>query len=901
MGPIPGKPPGLFEREADLAAIARAVEHAAAGRGGLLVLEGPAGAGKSSLLAAARERAEEEGFTVLRARAGQLERDFAYGVVRQLLEPVVGRAGLQPEGDQFAVLNGLYWQVADLAETAPLLVAIDDLHWCDAPSLRFVAFLARRVEGLPVLLAAAARRGEPGADEAILADLRADPLATVLEPAPLSVEGVAALLDEADAAPEFRAALHRSSAGNPLLVRELLHAVAAQRIAPDAAGADRLPDLGPEPIARFVSQRLRGLGAPAEALARALAVLGEDADLDLAAAVAALDLREAAGAADALARMDVLESGGGLRFAHPVVREAVYGGMTQPDRDAAHGEAVALLGARGASAQRIASHLLRAPGTGGDGALATLREAAERSEAEGAPDAAVAYLRRALAEPMDGDERAALLLELGVAERRASVPEAIAHLREAHALGADAAIELASALFIDGRAGDAAALLEQAIASAPDRPARHRLEGELIFQSWYDSDRLPAVRPRLLGLRDEIEDDTTGGAYLLALLASDAVRAGRDAEQASAYARRVVACGFSHETHFPYYTAVSAFIGLDELDQALVVCDDLLAQAQRSGSIFAFSFASSFRSYVHLRRGNLAEAEVDARAGVEAVEASAMPGGYPFPFGYLADVLVERGDADGALRLLELPISRRASYQAMIRFHIRSRARLVRGDARGGLDDSLDVGARAERFGLENPAEVEWRSVAAECLLELGEPERAHALATEELAYARRWGAPRPIGRALRLQGRATDGEAGIALLREAADVLAGSPAPLEHAVALADLGAALRRANRRADAREPLAEALDAATRAGADPLAARAREELLATGARPRRVVRSGVDALTPSELRVARLAAAGRTNREIAQSLFVTQKTVEMHLSAAYRKLDLSARSQLASALG
>lgn len=157
------------------------------------------------------------------------------------------------------------------------------------------------------------------------------------------------------------------------------------------------------------------------------------------------------------------------------------------------------------------------------------------------------------------------------------------------------------------------------------------------------------------------------------------------------------------------------------------------------------------------------------------------------------------------------------------------------------------------------------------------------------------------IGQALRLQGQATEGEAGIALLREAADVLAGSPGPLERAAALAELGAALRRANHRVDAREPLAEALDVATRAGAERLAARAREELLATGARPRRVVRSGVDALTPSELRVARLAAEGRTNREIAQSLFVTQKTVEMHLSAAFRKLDLSARSQLAGLLG
>ena len=815
MGPIPGKPPGLLERDAELAAIARAVEHAAAGRGGLLVLEGPAGAGKSSLLAAAREHAEAEGFTVLRARAGQLERDFAYGVVRQLLEPVVGRAGLQPEGDQFAVLNGLYWQVADLAERAPLLVAIDDLHWCDAPSLRFVAFLARRVEGLPVLLAVAARRGEPGADEAILADLRADPLATVLEPAPLSVDGVAALLDEADAAPEFRAALHRSSAGNPLLVRELLHAVAAQRIAPNAAGAERLPDLGPEPIARFVAQRLRGLGAPAEALARALAVLGEDADLDLAAAVAALDVREAAGAADALGRMDVLEPGGGLRFAHPVVREAVYGGMTQPRprgrprRGRRPAQRPRRVGAahRVASAARARNRRRRCPGHAARGGRAV--------RGRGAPDAAVADLRRALAEPMDGDERAgpaARARRRRAARQRARGDRPPARgprprRRRCHRAGQRALHRRPG-----WRGGGAARAGHRVVARPPGPPpAGGRADLPVLVRQRPRARGAPA--PARPARRDRGRHPGRRVPARAPGLGRGARRPGRRA--GVGLRPPCVASGFSHETHFPYYTAVSALIGLDELDQALGGC----ATATRwRGAALGLDLRLLVRELFALGRApaprNLAEAEVDARAGVEAVEASAMPGERTRSRSGTWPTCSSSAATDGALRLLEVPISRPASYQAMIRFHIRSRARLARGDGRGGLDDSLGVGARAERFGLENPAEVGWRSVAAKCLLALGEPERAHALATEELAYARRWGAPRVIGQALRLQGQATRGRGGHRAAARGGGRARWAPRGRSSArgrARRAGRGAG-RGAIRRVDAREPLAEAaLDA------------------------------------------------------------------------------------------
>ena len=173
-------------------------------------------------------------------------------------------------------------------------------------------------------------------------------------------------------------------------------------------------------------------------------------------------------------------------------------------------------------------------------------------------------------------------------------------------------------------------------------------------------------------------------------------------------------------------------------------------------------------------------------------------------------------------------------------------------------------------------------------------------LAADELALARRWGDPHAIGAALHMLGLVEGGTAGIGLLTEAVEVLAGSQARLEHARALVDLGAALRRANQRTEARERLREGVDLARTVGALALAERANEEIAATGARPRKVLQTGVDALTASERRVAQLAADGMSNKEIAQTLFVTIRTVEEHLSHAYRKLEISSRAQLDKAL-
>jgi DNA-binding CsgD family transcriptional regulator len=934
----------LLERDAEVSLIERLLADAPAGRGALLLLQGPAGIGKSRLLSAARKRAEELGFSVLHARGGEFEREFPHGVVRQLYEVplasanedererrLAGAARLaaplfefsharaEPAGAEnasAATLHGLYWLTANIAERAPALLAVDDLHWADLPSLRFVSYLARRLDGLPVVVAASVRTGEPVADEAILAELEAEPVTTVVRPAPLSFEAVSQLLGSAlagDIAPEFLRAVDTACHGNPLLLTELVHAVLAEGIEPTAHGAERVRGLGPDTLSRFVLRRLRALGRAAESLARAVAVLGGESDLTLAAELATLELEDAAAAGARLARAEILRPRWPTGFVHPVLRAAVYAELSESERALAHDRAAELLAAAGAPPQQVAAHLVHAPPRSRNSVVATLRDAARRAGVEGAADAAAAYLERALAEPPDAAQRANVLLELGAAELRAGLPGATGHLQEAFELLdgepplADAALALANALYSAGRLGDAADVLQRAIERLDpgDVALVQRLDAELIMWARLDARHYHVARERLARVAEHVSEDSFGGRHLLALAASELARAGEAPAEARALAERALVGDLllGEESSLAYATAVAVLVSLDELDVAVRRYTDWLELARARGSAFGFASASLFRALALLRRGDLPDAEADARTAFDAILPLVGESGHLEFRAYLAETLAERGELAEALRVLEpandagesLP-----SYQTARRLDARARLRIAAGDAERGLDDLLAAGKRLEALGVRNPSHSPWRSAAALVLLEKGDRAEARRLVHEEAKLARGWGAARPLGAALRAAGLVEAGADGLDLLRESVTVLESSPALLERAKSLTELGAALRRANHRAEARRFLQDGLELAHRCGAVPVADRAHAELLATGARPRRLVRTGVDSLTASERRVAQLAAEGRTNREIAQALFVTPKTVEMHLSHVYRKLEIQARSQLAGAM-
>jgi DNA-binding CsgD family transcriptional regulator len=489
---------------------------------------------------------------------------------------------------------------------------------------------------------------------------------------------------------------------------------------------------------------------------------------------------------------------------------------------------------------------------------------------------------------------------------------AIDHLQEAHALiddpirRAETALQLGRQLFLLLRGESADAVFTRALdeLSGADAELERRLEAGLITNALHVPSAYGKALERLKRIRRHPADKSAGEKLLLSVLAYHDARAGAPAAVAVPLARRALAGGtlLKQKIENLAFVVPGQVLAMADLDEALVIYEDALAEAHRRGSIFAF--AKAFRAQTYVWRGDLAEAETECREAFAASEAWGTSARFSVLLAaFLADALMEQGKLDDAsLALARAGFGRPLPDSAcpLLFLDSRARLRLLRGDLAGGLDEMLEAGRRFEELGGRNPAFMAWRSHAALAQHLLDHEDEARRLAAEELELARTWGAPRALGATLRAAGLVEGGQGGLALLEEAVEVLADSPAKLEHAKARTELGAALRRAKRPSEAREHLRHAAELATICGAVPLAARAETELLATGARPRRTARSGLESLTPSERRVAEMAAEGPTNREIAQALFVTPKTVEVHLSSVYRKLGIRSRSQLPTAL-
>jgi DNA-binding CsgD family transcriptional regulator len=929
----------LLERDREVALLEELVDGAAEGDARLAIVEGPAGIGKTRLVTQARAQGAAVGMRVLTARGGELEREFPFGVARQLFEPllvdeelrdrllegaaelagtVVGPLsddGAAPLGDtSFAALHGLYWLVVNLTAEGPLMLVVDDLHWCDRPSLRFLAFLSHRLEGLPAMVVGSMRPAEPGADTALLAELAREP-AAVLQLGPLSAGAVKELARErlGDAADDaFSAACHEATGGNPLLLHELLYELEAEGVTPDAAHVGTVRDLGPRAASRAVLLRLARLPGEAATVARAASVLGDGTDLPAVARLAGLDTQEAAEAIGTLARADVLRPEHPIGFVHPLVRDAVYRDVPAGERALQHERAARLLADAGASAERVAAQLLEVPERGDEWVVATLRQAAAGAMRRGAPDSAVSYLSRALVEPPPDAQRGDVLRDLGLAEALTDGHAAAEHLKAVHDGIDDPVLRgwlaglLSAVMMLAGRTRDAARVCRHAIDSLPPDQGelRRRLQSSYVTVSFFDTGAVPRSEVDEIVQGPELEEPGPGARLLQAVAAYVAAAANEPADRVVQLALDAIADGSLLETDngSGAVAGLMSVMALTDRPEALSLCDAALADAHRRGSVMAAAPAHTYRGYSLFARGELAEAAEMIETGFEEVELWGIEVARLHPSSYLTEVLIELGDLDGAERALAragLPIDVPENNFQMS-WWIASRLRLL--VAQGKLEEALAVAIDAERrFGksLRNPAWLPWRSLKAETLDRLGRSEEALPLASEEVELARRWGAPRALGRALRVRGQIAR-EEGLDDLREAVEVLDGTLARLELGKALAAQGAAIRRGRKPTEAREPLRRALELASACGAEPLAEHARSELHAAGARPRSEALSGVEALSPSERRVVDLAADGRTNRLIAQELFVTPKTVEVHLTNAYRKLGIRSRRELPAAL-
>ncbi|HEX7307195.1 ATP-binding protein [Lentzea sp.] len=822
------------------------------------VVEGAPGTGKTAVLDDLV--AHWEG-TVVRARCSALDGDLPFGVVAQLFDlvdpdlvPAEAVRALQltaPAAD-FAVLHGVYRLAAALAGREDLLVVVDDAHWADAASLRWLAYLALRVQGLPIAVVLTVGTGER-CDDPSHGEISAVSRRVVL--GALSHDAVAELVSPLGTPSRaFVAACVTATGGNPLAVTRLVAALAEDGVPPTAESAWRVAERGAEVLGGITAARLRRRPTAVVTVAHCLAALGPSPHPGVLADLTRLSPLELA---EAVRTVELLGVAG----------PAVLDDMPAPARADLHLRAARSLRAHGAPDRAVADHLLETSAGLEPWAGEVLDRAAQEAVNQGDPAGAARLLWRALREPVANPGHALRLL--GIAELVGNLPGATARLREAFQSDVDderTAVALSYALHAEGNADGLTALLSGGSPWARAHLVVHGL-------AWQEAVPSPVPLDTPAGvLHHVMVGDITAAEAVARVSAGDVL-----SSLASAMTLNLA----------------------DSLDEALTVLDDV--DRAQAPALRALTYV--MRGNVQRRKGDL----VSARADLELAEDHLRQDRRwhavsAWHAALLADILLEEGRLDEAESLITASSTdgARRVWQYGGLLTVRGRLLTARGDDHEALEAFLAAGRHCAQWPYRNPAPLAWRSGAALACAAIGDSERARELAVEEVALARAWGAPRALGMALRAEGRVTAGAAGRTLLEEAVAVLRNSPARLELARALVDLGVVVRRQGDTAGARVCLRDAVDLAQKCGSAAMAARAYSELVATNAGPRRMRQTGPTALTPAEHQVAELAARGRTDEEIASTLLIPEEAVELALSGIYRKLGVAGRLQLSNAL-
>lgn len=971
----PPSPP-LVERAAELDALDRAIDHP----GQLVVIEGVAGIGKSSLVRRAVSRAGERGLQVLVATGLPHEQAVVLGVASRLLIPalavlpaaerrqlldgvpdaaravVAGRplepsqsggtapgasgsgpstgasraadpaagSGIEPGdgGDQgaTAAMHGLLGLLERLVVTSgvgrqgvrPALLAVDDAQWSDDTSLRLLTALVARLPGLPVTVVVAVRADEP-ATSPLLDGLRGAADAVLLRPGALSPAGVAEVVRHrhADATDRFVAACHGACGGNPFFLTSLLDELAAEHIRPDDAGSDMVARVVPTTAGRSVLARLGRLTPAAGALARALAVLGDGTDLTLAAQLADLSPVEADGAADELAAAGLLRRGHPLAFVHSLVGSIVVADLPVFARARAHRRAAEILSDAGAPAAVVASHLADLPSRGDPWVASRLHAAADEAAEAGEHHSAARLLDRAVREPPADGVRAAVARSAALAAARAGWPDADRALRTAlHGLDPSdprrRPVVVALARLLVGK-GDFATAADEI-----DTARRHLGSDVELDALWLmatgraatrRSDALEAFDGLLRAARAGVLPDDRRVA---ARLATRAASAGEDPAVVRRLAEAALAedplvAANDHGIAFAFLLA--GILWIEEPEWCMQAATAGRRAAEHRGSPLAIMAASHWQALAAARLGRLDEALVHADRAL-LVSADGWRALAGWTHAACARVHLERDDLGAAHRHV-------ARGETVPRdmldwaFVAESRGWLALAEDRpdDALADARDAGCHlAEVYRIDHPGVLPWRSLAVRAAHRLGHAAEARALAEEQLERARALGLDRPLADALRTVAVVRGGDAGLAALDEAVELLRCSPALVDRAHALVHRGSALRRAGRTTAARPELGRGLRLAELVGAARVAAVASDELRSAGGRRRAATaRSSAADLTATQLRVAELAALGLTNAQIAARLYLAAKTVEWHLGAVYRQMGIRRRTELADALG
>ena len=801
-----------------------------------------------------------------------------------------------------ALLHGLYHVCGRLGGSGPVVLLLDDAPAMDEGTLLLLAYLSRRLDELPLLLllSTAADTDLPVTLESVIHHARS----TQVLLGPLGREDSAAWLRDTafpEAPDDFCEACYDATLGDRQLLPLLARDLAKQR----TPRASYVENAAPATIAARVRLRLVQAGPSALDLAETVAVMGGDAEIRHVAAVMGVPPQLVVRVAEQLVRMRILRGVHRLSFLHPVVARSLYAHASPARRADAH----LVRGPPPARGWRRGCPDRRSPGRGPqDGRPSRGRRARERrgGRAGAGPARAGGALPRAGAgRAPSRDRRDALTVRLGHAEAMTGAPEALERMRAAGAQLSGSAERALSHLWsgrvlvAQGRYRAAADSFRSGLEQEPpEEPLRTQLTVSYAVTARLGfaeppGDLIGAGAPeRVVFAADRLE---------LAYAALDAALRGSPAEESRAMALRALGSGslVEEEAHgVGVHLAALALAVSGDLQSAEAVLTAVIELNRERGASSDAALAHAVRAGVILRRGRLSDVLTDLQAARTAHAGAWREASFPvqavLPLVQMEEGRLDRAEAQIARWSRSADPTGGVPYLSFLM--TRGRLRRMQGRPDEALADFLDCGYRAAELGIVNPAAFPWRSQAALTRLQTGQRLQASALAQAELTLARASGTPEAIGQTLHVLGLVEEGEESLKLLEEAAAVLEGSMAVLLRARALIELGAALRKASRQRAAREPLKRGLDLARRCHAGALVQRGTEELAMAGARPRRLALTGSDALTTRERQVAGLARQGRSNREIADALVVTVKTVEWHLRQAYRKLEIASRSDL-----
>lgn len=914
----------LLEREQELTTLAEAVARARSGTGGLVLVDGRTGTGTTTLLCRLADLAADSGALVLRGAGTPSERSVQFGVVRQLFLPLIAdrtprfAADLtaRPEDGTAAdiapaalaeTLHGLHILLAEVGAERTVLLTVDDLSWADRLSLHAIAHLAARLDGLPVLLGLVRKDGLAARDPVVggVAAMATHRVRARNLSRPATARMVAARLGP-HCPEDFAHTCHDITGGRPKDVKVLCDRTRLRRLGAPLWHTAKLRELG-ESLFRERLLSLLRREPDVESYAQATAVLGEGATDELVARLAGLspDRCEHARNILAHARPDAYDGDPATLVRTNAV--LILGALSVEDSSRLHREASVLLDECGAGPENVVAPLLHVDRLDAPWEIHQLRAAAAAARNRGVPKDAARYLRRALADvPATSHVRAELLYELGLTESESGAGPAGRHLIQAArltpCLRRRAEIISSTPMHIVGSAPQLADLVRETAAGLGtpregDRRGRHLvmlLEARDRYAGLGDPRLITSAPRRLRELGEPHGEPSAAEQELRTVLVYAAAMGGQlPHHEVRRMARQIL-------EREPAHAALPG-PALDMLPQVLYTVDApedgeswldaVHLLAMREGTPALRARAEAQRGLLLLARGEIARAR-ECGLSADALVTHAPPEQRLHPGRTLGLVALETADANLAAqvnRTLEAFTDPRLVALGRAMRAVRAEAQ---GNLRAALTHYLDSGVALERSGWHNPAMADWQLRAAQLQQRLGCTADALTLAEQCHERARGWGAPTILARVLRLRGTLTEGPCGLALLREAAAMLETRGNRFEYAQALIALGRRLQETSHRDGDR-----VLNQGRR-----LAAELRDRPV-SGApgqteRPARVVMAG---LTKSETAVAERAAAGLANREIATELGTSVRSVEKHLTSAYRKFGISGRDELIQALG